>query len=58
VIPLYICPKKHWYSRRVVVIGDAIDPQNYIKNKFPSTKDIEQISNVLMEGMNRCMIQQ
>lgn len=58
VIPLYICPKKHWYSRRVVVIGDAIDPKNYIKNKFPSTKDIEQISNVLMEGMNRCMIQQ
>ena len=58
VIPLHICPKKHWYSRRVVVIGDAIDPKNYIKNKFPSTKDIEQISNVLMEGMNRCMIQQ
>ena len=56
IIPMHICPKKHWYSRRVVIIGNAIDPKDYITNKFPSTKDIEKVSQVLMEEMNRCMV--
>lgn len=58
IIPMHIYPKKHWYSRRTVVIGNAVDPKNYVKNKFPSTKDIEQVSHVLMEEMNLCMMHQ
>ncbi len=56
IIPVHIFPKKHTFSRRLAVIGDAIDPQKYIENKFPSTKDIETVSQVLMEEMNHCMI--
>ena len=58
IIPMHICPKKHWFSRRVTIIGSAIDPKDYIENKFPSTKDIEKISQVLMEEMNHCMMHQ
>ena len=58
IIPMHICPKKHWYSRRIMIIGNAIDPKNYTRNKFPSTKDIEKISQVLMEEMNHCMLHQ
>ena len=58
IIPMYICPPKRWYHRRVMVIGNAIDPKTYIKNKFPSTKDIEQVSQLLREEMNRCMMKE
>lgn len=58
IVPMHICPKKHWYSRRVVIIGDPVDPKDYTKSKFPSTKDIEQVSQVLMREMNHCMMHQ
>lgn len=56
IIPMYLCPKKHWYNRRVVVIGDPIDPKDYIKKKFPSTADIEHVSRILQEAMQNCKI--
>lgn len=56
IIPVHICPRKHWYSRRVVVIGNPVDPQKLIQKKFPSTADIERVSHVLLEEMNRCII--
>ena len=56
IIPMYIAPKKRWYSRRVVVIGDPVDPKDHIQKKFPSTADIANISKVLQEAMNRCII--
>lgn len=58
IIPMYICPKKHLLSRRVAIIGNPIDPKEHIQNKFPSTKDIEKVSQILMEEMNTCMIHQ
>ena len=58
IIPMHICPKKHWYSRRITIVGNTIDPRDYIKKKFPSTQDIEMVSQILMEEMNRCMAQQ
>lgn len=58
IVPMYICPKKKWYNRRVVVIGDPIDPKKYIEKKFPSTADIERISQVLTAEMNRCAAHQ
>ena len=58
IIPMHIYPRKHWYSRRVVVIGDPVDPKALIQKKFPSTADIERVSEKLMEEMNRCMAHQ
>lgn len=58
IIPMYLCPRKHWYNRRVTIIGNAVNPRDYIKNKFPSTQDIEKVSMILMEEMNRCMMHQ
>ena len=52
IVPIHICSPKRWYSRRVVIVGNPIYPQSYIKNKFPSTADIEKVSQVLMEEMN------
>ena len=56
MIPMHICPKKRWYHRRVVIVGNAVDPRDYIKNKIPSTIDIEKVTQVLMEEMNHCMV--
>lgn len=58
IIPMHIVPRKHWYSRREVVMGDAFDPRAYLEKKIPSTADIERISQKLMEEMNRCMAHQ
>ena len=54
IVPMHIYPKKHWYSRRVVVIGNTVDPKAYIQKKFPSTADIDRVSQILLEEMNRC----
>ena len=58
IIPIHICPKKHWYARRMVVIGDPLDPKSYIQKKFPTTADIDRISQKLVEEMNRCAAHQ
>lgn len=58
IVPMHIQPKKHWYSRRVVVIGEPLDPKTYIQKKFPSAADIELVSQKLMEEMNRCAVHQ
>lgn len=58
IIPMYIVPNKHWYQRRVVIIGETLDPKALIQKKFPSTADIALITNKLMEEMNRCATHQ
>lgn len=55
IVPMYIVPGKRWYQRRVVVIGKALDPREHLQKKFPSTADIERISQKLIEEMNRCV---
>lgn len=54
IIPMHIFPREHWYSRRKVVIGEAVDPKDHIKKKFPTTADIDHITTVLLNEMNRC----
>lgn len=58
IVPIHICPKKHWYSRRVVVFGDTIDLKEHIQKKFPSTADIDRVAGILLEEMNRCATHQ
>ena len=54
IIPMHISPKKHWYNRRIVVIGNTINPKDYLTKKIPSTQDINNISVALMNELNLC----
>lgn len=54
IVPMYICPKEKWYSRRKVVVGQALNPKDYIEKKFPSTADIDRVAQKLVEAMNEC----
>lgn len=54
IVPMHICPKEKWYSRRKVVIGQPLDPKAYIEKKFPSTADIDRVAQKLVEAMNQC----
>lgn len=55
IVPMYIAPMKRWYQRRTVVIGDPIYPGELCTKKFPNTADIQNISHILAEEMNRCI---
>lgn len=54
IIPMHIMPRKHWYNSRTVIIGSTIYPQNYCKKKFASTADIKNITDALIQELNRC----
>ena len=54
IVPMYSLKRKHWYQRKRMVIGDPIDPRNYITKKIPSMKDIEAVSNALQEALADC----
>jgi len=54
VVPVHIFPRKHWYNTRTVVIGAVIDPGDYCQKKFPSTADIEKLTEAIAEEMKRC----
>ena len=56
IYPIHIYPKEKWYKTRVVVIGEPLDPRALCAKKIPSTADIERISQVLLEEMNRCIL--
>lgn len=58
IVPMHIRPREYWYSRRTVVIGQTLDPKAYIQKKFPSTADIDRVSQKLAEEMNRCAAHQ
>ncbi len=53
IIPTHILPRKRWYNRRRVIIGNAINPADFIKGKFPSTGDIERITDALLNEITR-----
>lgn len=54
IVPMYIRPKKHWYSRKVVVIGETIYPSEICPKKMPNTADIENITKILADGLAKC----
>ena len=53
-IPMYIAPRKHWYQRRKVVIGDPIVPKEHFTKKFPTTADLDRVTEIVMAELNRC----
>lgn len=56
IIPVYIAPKKGFFSRRTVVIGEPIDMCALCSKRMPSTADIEKITDTLTERMKECVI--
>lgn len=56
IYPMHIYPREKWYKPRLVVIGDPIDPKALCTKKIPSTADIQNISQVLVQEMNRCIL--
>lgn len=54
IVPMYIPPRTRWYKTRNVIIGNTINPRDYCEKKFPSTSDIKNITNALINELNRC----
>ncbi len=54
IYPVHIVPRKHFFSRYTVVIGEPVRPYEICKRKIPSTADIQNISEALRLEMNRC----
>lgn len=54
IIPMYSEKRERFYSRKLFVIGDAIDPSEHIKGRFPSMSEIELVTDILSEKMEEC----
>ncbi len=54
IIPMHILPRERWYNMRTVVIGKTINPKDYCQRKLPSTADIKNITDALINELNRC----
>ncbi len=54
IIPIYIPKKDNFFSRRVAVVGNAIDTAELCNKKMPSMQDIENVSLKMLEGLNQC----
>lgn len=54
IIPMYSADKKHWWSRKTVVIGEPINCRDYCQKKFPSLADMEKLSEILLDRMLEC----
>ncbi len=54
IVPMHITPRKHWYNMRTVIIGETINPKEFCGGKFPSTADIKNITEALMNELKRC----
>ena len=51
IIPVYLSQRKHWWQRKVVVIGDSFDPKEKCQKKFPSMQDIDAMTDELLSEM-------
>lgn len=49
ILPIYIAPRDHWYQRRVVVIGDRINPKQYISSKLPTLTEIQHLTDIIRQ---------
>lgn len=54
LVPMVLGTRPHWYARRPVIVGDAIDPAAFCTKKMPSMKDIETITEALLDELRRC----
>ena len=48
VVPTYLVPRKHWFSRAITVIGEPIDVNTLTDGK-PSLRAIDEVTKILQE---------
>lgn len=53
IIPIYIHKRKNFFKCMRVTVGDAIYPKQLCAKKFPSTQDINGITDLLAKEMRR-----
>lgn len=51
IIPVYISQRKHWWERKIIVIGNSFDCKARCPKKFPSMQDIDNLTADLLEEM-------
>ena len=51
IIPVYLSQRKHWWERKIVVIGDPFDCKARCQKKFPSMQDIDKLTEELLSEM-------
>ena len=54
IIPMYTKKRKHWYNRRTVIVGSAVNPNQLCTKKIPSIKDIEAVSDKIRQALLEC----
>lgn len=54
ILPMYSAPRKHWWQRRVAVIGEMIHPKEHLTRMIPSVEDLERISSLLLSEIDKC----
>lgn len=54
IIPVYSEKPEKWYRRRKAVIGEPFYCSEYCSRKIPSMADMEHLSKLLLEQMQRC----
>lgn len=54
IVPVYIAPRRHWYSRVTVVIGQTLQPDTLCPKKFPSASDLQHATDLLAQQFEQC----
>ncbi len=54
ILPMYSAPRKHRWQRRVVVVGQMIDPKAHLSRMIPSMEDLNRISELLLQEIDQC----
>ena len=49
ILPIYIGKREKRIKRQVVVVGDKINPKDYIEGSMPTMDEVNNISNILLE---------
>lgn len=54
IIPVYSRKREHWYSKRVIVVGDKFDIKDYTTKRFPTVREMDLIADALVGKINEC----
>jgi len=54
IIPVYFKKAKHFFERRIAVIGEPIILSDYCDKKNLSVEDINKLSDIMLEKMQIC----
>lgn len=54
IIPMYTEKRDKFFQKKVFVIGNPIEPNLYIKGRFPSMENIDTITEMLELSLEEC----